>query len=93
MDRNCFWLWMVSNAISAGIHIHCGVWSLAVRDIVFFALAIWGLRQWSQKQKDTSFTKNVSNQQMSKLLDQNKWLYNALQDNVKKPSKIRLSGS
>ncbi|RKY08450.1 MAG: hypothetical protein DRP56_04145, partial [Planctomycetota bacterium] len=65
MDRRCFWLWMVSNAISAWIHIHTGIYPLAVRDAAFLALAIWGLKNWSQKQKTESFKRNVSNLQVS----------------------------
>ncbi len=45
----CFWLWLVSNAASAGLHIHAGMYSLAVRDAVFFALAIHGLVMWKKK--------------------------------------------
>lgn len=42
----CFWLWMVSNAISAGVHISLGCWSLAARDAIFFVLAIEGIWLW-----------------------------------------------
>lgn len=42
----CFVVWMVSNAISLWIHCDCAVWSLAVRDAVFFLLAIEGRRKW-----------------------------------------------
>jgi len=47
----CFPVWMASNALSAGIHIDAGIWSLAVRDIVFFVLAIDGWRRWSGQVK------------------------------------------
>ena len=46
MRIECFWLWMVSNLVSAGIHVYTGLWSLAFRDIVFFVLAVQGLRYW-----------------------------------------------
>jgi nicotinamide riboside transporter PnuC len=42
----CFYLWFVSNAISAGIHFSEGLVMLGVRDVVFFALAIQGLIIW-----------------------------------------------
>jgi nicotinamide riboside transporter PnuC len=44
--RSCFWLWLVSNAISAGLHVDAGLYSLAARDGVFLILAVHGLRQW-----------------------------------------------
>lgn len=42
----CFPLWFCTNAISAVIHLHAGIWSLAVRDIVFMALAVDGWFRW-----------------------------------------------
>ena len=44
--RMCFILWMVSNALSAGIHACAGPWSLMLRDVVFFVLAIEGWIKW-----------------------------------------------
>lgn len=44
--RQCFYLWLVSNALSALIHLAVGLWSLAFRDLIFLALAIEGLRKW-----------------------------------------------
>ena len=44
--RYCFLLWMVSNTLSALIHVHTGPWSLVVRDIIFLALAVQGWRKW-----------------------------------------------
>lgn len=46
--RECFWLWMVSNLISAGLHVWLGLWSLAVRDAIFFVLAIEGVWMWKK---------------------------------------------
>ena len=43
----CFWLWMVSNAICAGIHLRAGLYSMAAKDIVFLVLAIDGLIRWT----------------------------------------------
>lgn len=48
----CFPVWMVSNALSGGIHIEAGIWSLAARDIVFFVLAIDGWWKWRKGEKD-----------------------------------------
>lgn len=45
----CFWLWMVSNLISAALHVQTELYSLSVRDLVFFALAIEGLIIWRRK--------------------------------------------
>jgi nicotinamide riboside transporter PnuC len=47
--RACFWLWLFSNAASAAIHVTAGLWSLAARDVIFFALAIEGLWRWRQE--------------------------------------------
>lgn len=48
--RSCFYFWLISNAISCGLHIAVCLWSLAVRDALFFAFAIFGLLSWSKKQ-------------------------------------------
>ena len=47
LDRNCFYVWIVSNCIVLGIHFKSGLWSLAVRDFIFIVLAIEGLIRWS----------------------------------------------
>jgi len=46
----CFCVWIVSNILSAGIHLHPAkrVWSLFWRDLVFLALSIVGLWQWTR---------------------------------------------
>ena len=44
--RHCFLLWMVSNLLSAGLHVSVGLWSLTARDIVFFVLAVEGWLMW-----------------------------------------------
>lgn len=46
----CFYIWLLSNAITAGIHLSAGIWSLAARDLIFFLLAIEGIYRWSIKQ-------------------------------------------
>ena len=47
----CFWFWMISNAMSGWIHFDSGVYSLMVRDAVFFVLAIEGLIRWGKDKK------------------------------------------
>ncbi len=45
----CFYFWMVANTITCGLHVSAGVgeyWPLIARDIIFFILAIDGLRRW-----------------------------------------------
>lgn len=48
----CFIFWMLSNAMMFGIHSYAsyhgvqGMWPLAVRDAVFFVLAIDGFIRW-----------------------------------------------
>jgi uncharacterized iron-regulated membrane protein len=44
--RACFWLWLVSNAASAAVHLALCLWCLAARDVIFFGLAIEGLLRW-----------------------------------------------
>ena len=46
----CFYFWMISNMLSAWIHLDAGVYSLLARDVIFFILAIEGLIKW-QKEK------------------------------------------
>jgi len=44
----CFPLWMASNGISLGLHVRARMWSLAVRDGIFLALAAAGWWQWTR---------------------------------------------
>jgi len=44
----CFWLWMVSNSISAYLHADSHIWSLLIRDVVFTILAVEGLIRWKK---------------------------------------------
>jgi len=46
--RLCFVVWLISNAISAVIHAHAGLWSLMSRDVIFMLLAVHGWRLWSR---------------------------------------------
>jgi len=45
----CFYFWMVSNAITGGIHYNAEIYSLLVRDLIFFVLAIEGIYQWRKR--------------------------------------------
>ena len=45
----CFKLWIVSNALSLGIHCSTGIWTLAVRDVIFVCLAFEGIWLWKRK--------------------------------------------
>lgn len=47
--HECFYLWLVSNALSAVIHAASGMVALTCRDVIFFALAIHGLAAWRRK--------------------------------------------
>ena len=44
----CFPLWIASNAITLALHVRKRMWSLALRDSLFIALAVAGWRQWTQ---------------------------------------------
>lgn len=46
--RACFALWWASNLLTLGIHVYSGLAALAVRDALFFALAIHGWFCWSK---------------------------------------------
>lgn len=47
--RACFILWIFSNLMTLAIHAHAGIWSLAVRDMVFLVLAVEGWVLWKKK--------------------------------------------
>lgn len=44
----CFLLWIASNGLSAWIHYRTAMRSLMVRDLIFLALAVLGLWQWTR---------------------------------------------
>jgi len=44
--RACFVMWLVSNAITFGIHVAAGMWPMAARDGAFFVMAIHGWWLW-----------------------------------------------
>jgi nicotinamide riboside transporter PnuC len=52
--RACFYVWLVSNAITLTVHVSVGVWSLAARDLIFIVLAIDGLHRW--RKPEAGFT-------------------------------------
>ncbi len=45
----CFYVWLISNSISAYIHLDSNLYSLFIRDIIFFVLAIEGIYKWRKK--------------------------------------------
>lgn len=45
----CFPVWLLSNGLSAGIHLAAGLYAVAGRDLVFFLLALDGWRRWRMK--------------------------------------------
>lgn len=47
--RLCFVVWLISNLLSAGLHLYTGLYSLMVRDLIFFVLAIHGFWKWGKK--------------------------------------------
>ena len=51
--RECFGLWIVSNCLSAAVHMATAppMWSMAARDVIFLALAIAGWRQWGRQKR------------------------------------------
>ncbi|MGH2271363.1 hypothetical protein ACQ9LF_06150 [Anaerohalosphaeraceae bacterium U12dextr] len=51
LDRRCFYLWIVSNAISLMLHLAVGMFALAIRDAAFLILLADGLRRWARKLK------------------------------------------
>jgi nicotinamide riboside transporter PnuC len=59
LDRRCFYLWLLSNALSGGLHVAEGMTALAVRDFLFFLLAAHGLCHWSKKQTPKSSIENL----------------------------------
>jgi nicotinamide riboside transporter PnuC len=46
--RWCFALWWISNLMTLAIHAHAGIWSLALRDLIFFVLAVEGWILWKK---------------------------------------------
>lgn len=47
--RMCFVLWVISNAACLYLHAGCGLWSLAVRDVIFTVLSVEGWILWNQR--------------------------------------------
>ena len=50
--RASFALWWFSNLLTLAIHANAGIWSLALRDLIFFALAVEGWVLWRKKEKE-----------------------------------------
>ncbi len=53
----CFYVWLVSNAITAYIHCDAQLYSLLIRDVIFLGLAVEGLYRWGK----TTNRKEVNN--------------------------------
>jgi len=45
----CFYFWMLSNLLSAGIHVHTATYSLVIRDVIFLILAFEGVWKWKKQ--------------------------------------------
>jgi nicotinamide riboside transporter PnuC len=52
--KECFYLFLVSNSLSLGLHVSVGLWSLAGRDALFAVLSVEGLLLWhkASRKKD-----------------------------------------
>lgn len=46
---SCFYVWIVSNFVSAYLHFDSGIYSLLIRDLVFLVLACEGIMKWRKK--------------------------------------------
>ena len=44
----CFYLWIVSNSISAYLHFDGQLYSLLIRDVIFTILSVEGLYRWKR---------------------------------------------
>lgn len=45
----CFPIWVISNIIYLGMHIHLGSWSLALKDAAFIVICVDGYFRWRRK--------------------------------------------
>jgi len=50
MSITGFKFWWISNLMSAFLHCQPGLYSLMIRDLVFFLLAVVGFVKWKNKQ-------------------------------------------
>jgi len=57
--RVCFAFWMVSNLLSAALHIEAAIWTLAVRDIIFLVFAVEGWCIWKRADHIAGANKKV----------------------------------
>jgi nicotinamide riboside transporter PnuC len=46
--RFCFILLLISNSLSAAVHLDCQVWSLLCRDLIFIVLGVDGWFRWGR---------------------------------------------
>lgn len=54
----CFVLWMVTNAMWFAWDIYIHLYNRAIMDAVQFALAVWGLYEWSKDGKKGTESSN-----------------------------------
>jgi len=45
-NRNCFYVWFISNSILIYVHLNVNLYSLVIRNIVFLLLAVEGWYKW-----------------------------------------------
>lgn len=48
--RACFVFWLISNAMTFGIHTCAGMWSMVARDGAFFVMAVHGWLLWRNRE-------------------------------------------
>ena len=44
----CFPLWLLSNSLTAIIHVRSRLWALTARDLIFLGLAVDGWIRWTR---------------------------------------------
>lgn len=78
--RVCFVLWMISNILSACLHIKAAMWPLAVRDVIFFVFAVEGWFLWKKKCREQSAIEAVKAWPPCPINDCPEWLKGAAAD-------------
>ena len=48
----CFWIWTVTNAAWAWVDYQHGIHAQAALHVVYFCLAVYGIRKWSANDAD-----------------------------------------
>jgi nicotinamide riboside transporter PnuC len=44
--RSCFYVWAATNFAWAAVDLWHGVWAQAALQVIYFALALWGILAW-----------------------------------------------